>query len=266
MAARYIIAGGVAGKQRLEAIARALWPTTSALLNAAGVGPGMRVLDLGCGGGDVAFKLAALVGATGSVVGLDMDETKLALARQAAAALRCSNLDFRNAQAQDWSEQDRYDCVYSRFLLTHLADPPAMLRQMRRAVRSGGLVVIEDIDFTGNFSYPANAGFSTYVRLYRAAAARQGADADVGPKLYGMLLTAGWRDVAVRVVQPVFVSGEGKQLALLTLVNIADGLLEEGLVTEAELHTAVDELTAFTGDPASLISFPRIFQLWARRE
>jgi len=263
---RYIIAGGVAGKQRLEAIARALWPTTAALLTDAGVGRGMRVLDLGCGGGDVAFKLAAIVGPTGSVVGLDMDETKLALARQAAAASHCGNVMFRTAQAQEWCDEDCYDCIYCRFLLTHLSDPLTTLKQMRRALRPGGVVVLEDIDFSGNFSYPANGGFDTYVRLYRAAAARQGADADIGPKLHGMLAAAGWRDVAVRVVQPVFVSGEGKQLALLTLVNIADGLVQEGLATEAELHAAVDDLRAFTNDPGSLISFPRLFQLWARRE
>src|SRR5436189_4650877 len=55
-----------------------------------------------------------------------------------------------------------------------------------------GMVVIEDIDFGGYFCHPPCADFDAYVRLYRTAAARQGADADIGPKLYGMLLDAGW--------------------------------------------------------------------------
>ena len=71
---------------------------------------------------------------------------------------------------------------------------------MLRAVRPGGLAVIEDIDFGGYFCHPPCEGFDAYVRLYRTAAGRQGADADIGPKLYGMLLDAGWRDVKVNVI------------------------------------------------------------------
>lgn len=69
----------------------------------------------------------------------------------------------------------------------------------------------------------------------------------------------------VSVVQPVFASGEGKQIALLTLINIADSLLDEKLATEAELQSAIDDLTRFTDDPRTLASLPRVFQLWGRR-
>jgi hypothetical protein len=137
---------------------------------------------------------------------------------------------------------------------------------MWRAARPSGVAVVEDIDFRGHFCHPSSAGFDTYVRLYRAAAARRGADADIGPKLYGMFLDAGWRDVRLSVVQPVFTSGEGKRIALLTLKSIADAVLAEKLATGTELQSAIDDLTQFTDDPRRLISMPRIFQLWARRE
>lgn len=76
--ARYIIRGGVEGKRRLEVVARVMWPTTSRVLAEAGLAPGMRCLDLGCGGGDVTLQLATSVGPLGQVIGIDMDETKLA--------------------------------------------------------------------------------------------------------------------------------------------------------------------------------------------
>ena len=104
------------------------------------------------------------------------------------------------------------------------------------------------------------------MRLYRAVARQQGADADIGPKLYGMLLDAGWSNVKLNVVQPAFVSGEGKQIALLTLINIADSLLDGKLASEPELQSAIDDLRRFTDDPRTLVSLPRVFQLWARRE
>ena len=70
----------------------------------------------------------------------------------------------------------------------------------------------------------------------------------------------------VNVVQPTFASGEGKQIAVLTLINIADSLLDEKLVTVPELQSAIDDLTRFTDGPRTLVSLPRVFQLWGRRE
>jgi SAM-dependent methyltransferase len=262
----YIIRGGVEGQQRLEVVARVLWPTTSRLLIEAGLAPGMTCLDLGCGGGDVTLQLAATVGPKGQVIGVDMDEVKLGLARRNATRLGLANVQFRRLNVQDWVEESRYDYLYARFLLTHLADPLGMLRRMLRAVRPGGVAVVEDIDFGGHFCYPPCAGFDAYVRLYRAAAAQRGADADIGPKLYGMWLDAGWRNPRFNVIQPAFTSGEGKQLALLTFINIANSVLSGKLATDAELQSAIDDLTRFTADPRTLISLPRVFQLWARRE
>jgi SAM-dependent methyltransferase len=260
--ARYIIRGGVEGTKRLKVLARALWPTTDRLLQQAGLAPGMTCLDLGCGGGDVTLKLAELVGPEGKVVGVDMDEIGLDLARESARNMGQGNVEFRCLNVKDWNEDARYDFIYSRFLLTHLTDPRQMLERMLRATRPGGVVVVEDIDFTGCFCHPASAAFDAYVRLYRAAALRQGADADIGPKLYGMLLDAGWCDVTLNVVQPTFASGEAKQLPLLTLVNIADSLLEAKLILESDLQSAVVELTRFTDDPRSIMSATRVFQLW----
>jgi SAM-dependent methyltransferase len=262
----YIIRGGVEGQKRLEVLARVLWPTTSRLLAEAGLAPGMTCLDLGCGGGDVTVRLAAAVGPRGQVTGVDVDETILGLARWDATRLGLANVEFRRLDVQDWGDESRYDCVYARFLLTHLADPPGLLRRMLRAVRPGGVAVVEDIDASGHFCYPPCAGFDAYVRLYRAAAARRGADADIGPKLHGMLLDVGWRDPQLNVIQPAFTSGEGKRMALLTLTNIAGSVLAGGLATAAELQSVMDDLERFTDEPRTLISLPRIFQLWGRRE
>ena len=92
---RYVIRGGRAGYDRLQLLARDRWPTTRALFARAGVGAGMRCIDLGCGGGEVTFELAKLVAPDGDVVGVDMDEIKLALAREAAADRGITNVEFR---------------------------------------------------------------------------------------------------------------------------------------------------------------------------
>ena len=76
----YVSRGGVEGRERLRVIARVMAPTTSALLTRVGVGPTARCLDVGRGGGDVTLERARLA-TEGPVVGIDLDETKIVLAR-----------------------------------------------------------------------------------------------------------------------------------------------------------------------------------------
>ena len=83
----------------------------------------MRCLDVGCGGGDVTFDLASLVGITGSVVGVDVDATKIELARGDAQQAEVPNVEFQVADLTDGLGEDEYDVVYARFVLTHLRRP-----------------------------------------------------------------------------------------------------------------------------------------------
>jgi SAM-dependent methyltransferase len=92
---RYAIQGGAVGYERLQVLARSWLPTTTALLERAGLSPGLACLDLGSGAGDVTFELARGVGPAGRVVGLDMDDVKVDLARQEAAAQGLGNVEFR---------------------------------------------------------------------------------------------------------------------------------------------------------------------------
>ena len=171
---RYVIRGGRAGYDRLQVLTRDRWPTTRALFARAGVGAGMRCVDLGCGGGEVTFELAKLVAPGGDVVGVDMDEVKLALARDAAADRGITNVEFRALNVNAWDEPAAYDVVYGRFLLQHLREPVALLRRMWAAVRPGGVIVVEDADFDGWGCHPANVGFAFFVRAYREVIAHWG--------------------------------------------------------------------------------------------
>ena len=102
----YLIRGGIEGRERLRVLGRVMRPVTLALLERAGVVEGMRCLDVGCGGGDVTFDLASLVGITGSVVGLDVDATKVELARGDAQQAEMSNVEFQVADLTDGLGED----------------------------------------------------------------------------------------------------------------------------------------------------------------
>src|SRR5579864_8335615 len=115
-----------------------------------------------------------MVGSTDLVVGTDVDETKKALARQEAAALQLTNVEFRVADIQLGQSEPEFDLVHARFLLTHLPDPQAALTNMSRALRPGGVIILVDIDFRGYFSHPDSPALSRYVDLYTRTVERRG--------------------------------------------------------------------------------------------
>lgn len=148
----YIIAGGEAGAERLRVLSAAMRGGTGALLDRIGIRPGMSVLDVGCGSGEVALEIARRVGSAGRVVGIEADERVLEHARAASAADTsgpCA-VEWRAGRAEELAESAAFDIVYSRFLLSHLSDPADVLRRMLRALRPGGLLVAEDIDITAH--------------------------------------------------------------------------------------------------------------------
>jgi predicted O-methyltransferase YrrM len=93
--------------------------------------------------------MGAQVDPGGRVVGLDFDAVKLEAARRDCASAGLGNVEFRAIDVTAWREPASYDLVYGRFILSHLADRRAVLRTGREALRSGGLLILEDIDFSG---------------------------------------------------------------------------------------------------------------------
>jgi 2-polyprenyl-3-methyl-5-hydroxy-6-metoxy-1,4-benzoquinol methylase len=262
---RYVLRGGRAGYQRLRLLARIRRADTLELLRRAGIRPGMRCIDLGCGGGEVTFDLAGLTGPGGSVTGVDMDEVALALAREDAAGRGLANVEFRAANVSDWDEPDAYDLVYSRFLVEHLSGPDGHLRRMWRAVRPGGALAVEDVDYDGIFSHPCHEAVDFCRRMLARVCELNGGDAMLGRKLYRYFLLAGIPGPELRLVQDVASAGGIKPLMVSTLEAGADAITGAGLATAAEVAAAVAGLAAFAADPETVIGGPRVFQVWARR-
>jgi ubiquinone/menaquinone biosynthesis C-methylase UbiE len=262
---QYVIRGGKRGYERLQVLARNWLPTTSALFDRAGLGPGMRCLDLGCGGGDVTFELARRVGPAGQVTGVDMDEVKLDLARQAAAAGGFSNVEFRALDIYDWAEPDSYDLVYCRNVLQHLSRPVDVLRAMWAAVRAGGVIVVEDADFEGSFCDPPNEGFAFWVDAYQRVLRAHGGDPLSGRKLHRRFRDAGIPAPELTVVQRADVTGEAKTLPHSTVEASAEAIIQAGIASAGQLRAALASLADFAMDPGSVCGSPRLFQAWSRR-
>ena len=261
----YLIRGGVEGRERLRVLARVMRPTTLALLERAGVAAGMRCLDVGCGGGDVTFDLASLVGITGAAVGVDLDATKIDLARGDAEQAEVANVEFRVADLADGLGAAEYDVVYARFVLTHLSDPAAGVATMVAALKPGGRLVVEDIDFRGSFCEPQHPSFERYNEIYTQAALANGGDPHIATRLPLLLVDAGLDRVQPTVVQPASLAGEVKLLPALTLENIRATAVRHGVSDPAEVDRLVDDLYAVARDPRTYVGNPRMVQVWGER-
>ena len=262
---RYAIRGGKEGKERLNLLARVMLPTTSQLLKTVGFRKGMKCLDVGCGGGHVTLLMARMVGPEGKVTGTDTDEEIIELAQEDADAAKLDNVEFRQIDACTCQWHEEYDLVYARFLLSHLSEPERCLAAMVGACRPGGAVAVEDIDFSGSFCYPHCAAYERYVDLYQKVVQRRDGDANVGPKLLGLLRKAGATEVQVNVVQPTHVQGEGKLMASITMERIAGSVVSERLATEEEVEQIIKGLNAAAANVETVMSLPRIFQVWGNR-
>lgn len=261
-----MIRGGKEGYERLLLLARDRWPDTAALFERAGLSPGMRCVDLGCGGGEVTLEMARLVAPGGSVTGVDMDEVKLDLARQEAARRGLGNAQFRLLNLHDWDEPASYDAVYCRFVLQHLSRPVDVLRRMWAGVRPGGVLIVEDADFDGWCCYPPNDAFDLFVGAYNQVLERRGGDHTMGRKLYASFLAAGIPGSHVAVAGSAWTEGEAKTLAWSTLDATAEAIVSEGIASRDEVASALDEVRRFTEDLGTIICGPRVFQVWSRRE
>lgn len=260
----YVLRGGEFGADRLRLLASVKWPTTKSLLDRVGMRPGMHCLDVGCGIGAVALRMAEAVQPAGQVTGIDLDERCLELARAEAQRLG-RNVEFRVGSLNDLQERSTYDLVFGRFVLTHVARPEQALERMVQAARPGGAVVIEDIHFAGHFSYPACPAFDRYVTLYQHAVHHRGGDPNIGPRLPGMLVDVGLVNVELEVIQPTYREGPGKEIASVTMAHIREAVVGAGLASDEEINGILADLDRFASDPRTMMSLPRIFQVWGRR-
>jgi FkbM family methyltransferase len=141
----YILGHSNAELRRLMLQAAILKPITKRLLLEIGLQPGMRVLDIGCGSGDVSLLLAEMVGPTGSVVGIDRSPAALTLARDRARATGHPDITFHETALVNSDGPGPFDLAIGRYVLMYQADPAVMIRAAASHVRKGGAVAFHEI-------------------------------------------------------------------------------------------------------------------------
>lgn len=184
---------------RLRAQARVVDPITRRFFREAGIVSGMRVLDVGCGTGDVAFLVADLVGDSGEVVGVDRAPNALARAEARADAESRRNVVFHQGDPA-WMSFDRpFDAVVGRYVLQFQADPAAMLRKLAFHARLGGVIAFHEVDWDGVRSFPPAPTYEQCCRWILETLRLLNVETRMGIKLHATFLAAGLRAPTMRL-------------------------------------------------------------------
>jgi SAM-dependent methyltransferase len=244
----YVLGRSEKESQRLVKQSQFMRPSTERVFRKAGIAAGMRVLDTGCGAGDVSFLVAELVGPEGSVVGIDRDPAVLALARERAKDAGLTNVTFAESQIDAFIATQPFDAVVGRFVLMYQADPIATLINLSRTVKKNGLMVFQEPDFgVGVNSWPPLVLWGK-VKFWSAETFRRGGvHHDIGGKLYHLFRKAGLPGPAL--VQHISVAGGADTRPFCeNIAGIISSLLPRmekfGIATAAEVQveTLADRL------------------------
>jgi ubiquinone/menaquinone biosynthesis C-methylase UbiE len=133
-------------RRRLALQAAIINPLTDSFLRRVGISAGMRVLELGCGIGEVTLIAARLVGPHGSLLSLDIDDAALATAGARSESAGHRNVAFQNADVLAFQPAQPFDAVIGRHILIHMPDPLAVLRKAVDLVRPGGVIAFQEFD------------------------------------------------------------------------------------------------------------------------
>jgi len=225
----------------------------------------MRVADLGCGVGTVTRDLAHLVGSTGQVVGVDLSPDQLAQARARLAGAAFARVSFVEASATSTALPGAsFDLVYCRFLLLHLVQPQAALREMHRLLRPQGILVCEDGDLTSAGSEPPSA-LGLFADLFGRLGPTRKVDYTLGRRLYHLVRDAGFSSPQITFSQPAFASGDRKRLLELSVAEAGDAFVQAGLITAEALDGGLIAMRQLAEDETVLGLMPRMAQVWARK-
>jgi len=164
---------------------------TAAVFQRAGLRAGMRVLDIGCGVGDVTLLAARLVGPQGAVLGIDRADSSVETARKRANALGAAHARFEQSDLATFETEQTFDALVGRLVLLYLPDPAATLKRLSRNLGPGGLIAFQEFDMSATSQVPAGELFLEVRKWLLQAFAAAGAELDMGTKLFSTFLRAG---------------------------------------------------------------------------
>jgi ubiquinone/menaquinone biosynthesis C-methylase UbiE len=210
---------------------------------------GALVLEAGCGVG-AQTRIISVANPSVRFVSVDISEKSLTFAADTINNLNVTNVEFRRADVSELPfEDESFDHVFVCFLLEHLGNPEAVLKELKRVLRPQGTITVIEGDHGSAFFYPESPVARKLIQAQVSLQQRGGGNANIGRELYPLLMRVDFADVTV-VPRQVYVDDE-KQEMLQAFVRdtftamikgIGDEAISQELVTKDELEAGLRDL------------------------
>jgi len=233
-------------------MARAWDPGTLRTVEELGIGPGHRCLEAGAGAGSITRSLAEIVGAGGHVLAVDTD-TRFLDDVPPLVEVRTADL------MQDDLPRGEFDLVHARLLVAHLHPHAEALTRLAAAVKPGGWLLVEEVDWTyGDRVEPPEPVHTAMITALTEIMGAGGFDATYGGRLLGDMLALDLTDVAAEFRGVQSLSWRSWQHLA---DRFGDRIVRSGLMTREE----VDRWWAVSRAGTSLLAGPAMFAVRGRR-
>ena len=224
--------------KRLRLQAQLVDPFTRMFFSAAGLAPGMRVLDVGSGGGDTALLAAELVGDEGEVVGFDQSSAAVSAARKRIAAAGRRNISFRHGELDKLEFARAFDAAVGRYVLMFNPEPEALLRTIARLVRPGGSIVFHEPDWNGIRSNPPAPIYDECHKWIVRTFERLGTNPYMGHDLHAAFVRAGLPPPAMAL--HALIQGPADEVAYAEMIaelaiTLAPSMEQVGVIASGQI-------------------------------
>jgi SAM-dependent methyltransferase len=263
----YFLGQSAAEQERLQKQAEELARDAKDLFDLIGLAPGWRAVELGCGPSGCLALLSGLVGASGSVVGVEIDSQAVELARRHLTQARIENVEVRQGDAKATGlARGSFDMAIARLVAVNIPEPERIVAEMVALVKPGGIVAFQEADWGLRISEPPLPALDRLLNVFEIYASSNGMDLFVGRKVSRWLKAAGLQDIQVRPIARAYPPDNPQRIFLLQFVeNLRPRIINGGLILEAELDESAAALKKHLADPATFFLFPLMVQTWGRK-
>jgi SAM-dependent methyltransferase len=264
---QYLLGHSEDEELRLRRQAGELRQESAWLFERIGLGPGDRAIDLGCGPQGVLDLLSERVGRTGHVIGIEKNLKSVAKAKFFVADRGLKNVRVVQGDATATRLPGAsFDLVHARLVLVNVPYVEAVVREMVRLARPGGVVASHEADYLSHFCDPPLRAWDRLFEVFKAYSSTNGIDLFVGRRTHRLFREAGLVDIEVKPVIHVYPHGHNRRpIFSQFLQNVRDCILEQELIDESEFNELTAELKEHLERPDTLVVSHLFFQVWGRK-
>jgi SAM-dependent methyltransferase len=264
---QYFLGHSSEEQRRLQRQAEELADESRWLFDQIGIPAGSRAVEIGCGPQGCLQLLSERVRATGSVIGIEMSEDAVELARLFVADNQLSNVEVSQGNGKATGlPRESFDLVTARLVLVNIPEPEHVVTEMVALAKPGGTVALHEADWVAHLCDPPLPAWDRLMQALTTYSRANAIDLFVGRRLARLLRAEGLVDIRVAPLIHVYPPGHNRRGIFAQFVgNLRERIIAQRLISDAEFDASFEAPERHLGDPDTVVVSHLFFQAWGRK-